>query len=105
MVSSTASSTVWNFYNLIIYHKFLFGGKTAWRASLHSMWVTLHSLSMQSCPTGAPPHDFLCRVAPVRQLGMEGISAFYTGQVVEKIRLSVRKSTCTWANRQAQAVN
>ena len=44
MVSSTASSMVWNFHNLIAYHKFLFGGKTTWRASLHSMWVTLHSI-------------------------------------------------------------
>ena len=79
MVSSTASSMVWNFHNLIIYHKFLFGGKTTWRASPHSMWVTPHSLSMQSCPTGATPHHFLCGVAPVMQLGMEGISAFYTG--------------------------
>ena len=79
MVSSTASSTVWNFHNLITYHKFLFGGNTVWRASQHSMWVTPHSPSMQSCPTGATPHDFLCRVAPVGQLGMEGISAFYTG--------------------------
>ena len=51
-----------------------------WRASPHSMWVTLHSLSMQNCPTGATPHDFLCEVASVGQLGMEGISAFYTGR-------------------------
>ena len=79
MVSSTASSTVWNFHNLITYHKFLFGRKTTWRASWQSMWVTAHSLSMQSCPTGATPHDFLCGVALVGQLGMEGISAFYTG--------------------------
>ena len=75
MVSSTASSMVWNFHNLITYHKFLFGGKTAWRASRHS-------LSMQSCPTGATPHDFLCGVAPVGQIGMEDISAFYTAKVL-----------------------
>ena len=34
---------------------------------------------MQSWPTGVTLHDFLCGVAPVGQLGMEGISAFYTG--------------------------
>ena len=34
---------------------------------------------MRSCPIEATLHDFLCGVAPVGQLGMEGISAFYTG--------------------------
>ena len=38
----------------------------AWGVFGHSMW--------------APPHDQIwsCGVAPVGQLGMEGISAFYT---------------------------
>ena len=72
--NSTASSTVWNFHNLITDHKFLFGRKTVWKASWHSMWVTPHSLSIQSCPTGVTPYDFLCGVAPVGQLGMKGIS-------------------------------
>ena len=64
MVSSQVNSTVQISYNLITYHNFL-GGKTGWRVSGHRMWAT--------------PRDFLCGVAPVGQLGMEGISAFYTG--------------------------
>ena len=57
-----------------------FGGKTEWRVSQHSLWATPHGLTMQSCPCGATPHEFLCGVAPVGQLGMEGILAFYTGR-------------------------
>ena len=34
---------------------------------------------MRSCPTGATLHRFLCGVAPVGQVEVEGIWAFHTG--------------------------
>ena len=34
---------------------------------------------MPSYPTGATPHRFLCGVAPVGQVGVEGIWAFHIG--------------------------
>ena len=86
MVSSQVNSTVQITHNLIAYHKFSFGGKTGWRVSGHRMWAT--------------PHDFLCGVAPVGQLGMEGISAFYTGQV----SLLSFKDSCHGNCGQSQAI-
>ena len=69
-----------------------------WRASLHSMWVTPHSLSMQSCPTGATLHDFLCGVAPCRATrngGYLGILQRYTCTLHTCTDKNIQKPTKT----------